>query len=92
MITLDKYLQNLRSALHSSGSHYLYFPADKVARHSGCLRLARELAFGLRDYDRDEVDDQLKACYGTLIVSNCFDQTGVVLDAKEFLAEVKRSL
>ena len=87
MKTLDEYIADLRDALRGSGAHARYFPTQ--GRKEANLLLARELAFGLKDYPGDQVEKQLGALYGMLIVANSFDQTGVVIDNKEWLGEVR---
>ena len=87
MRTLDEYIADLRDALRSSGAHARYFPLSRERREANLL-LARELAFGLRDYPSDQVKKHLGALYGLLIVANSLDQTGVAIDNKEWLAEI----
>jgi len=86
MRTLDEYIADLRDALRTPGAHARYFPTQ--GRKKANLLLARELAFGLKDYPIEQVGSQLGALYGALIVANSFDRTGVAIDNKEWLKEI----
>lgn len=92
LIPIKTYLSNLTSALNSEGAHLLYFPPGKEERKAGNLRLARELAYGLKDYSPQEIDSELKTLYGSMLVKHSLDQTGVVLDAKEWLGAIRARL
>jgi hypothetical protein len=78
----------MREALKCPGARSLYFPTIKKDRKEGNLRLARELGYGLKDFNRKDVESILGSLYGIFIVSNSFDNTGVQIDAKEFIAHL----
>ena len=87
---LLKYIANMRDALRSPGAHARYFPAQ--GRKEANLLLARELAFGLKDYPAEEVKKCLGSLYGKIVVANSLDQTGVAIDNKEWLVEIRKHL
>lgn len=87
---LSKYIENMRRSLKAPGAHALYFPPSAKARKVGSLRLAREIGFGLRGFPEDILTDVLGTLYGKLIVENCLDTTGVQVNNKEWLAEMRR--
>lgn len=82
---LDKYLSEMRDSVKYPGPRRLYFPGDIVARKEGNFRLARELGHGLKDFAPQDVKKILGNLYGTFIVANSLDITGVQVDAKEFM-------
>jgi len=90
MRTLDEYIADLRDALRTPGAHARYFPTQ--GRKKANLLLARELAFGLKDYPKEQVEKHLGSLYGMLIVANSFDQTGVAIDNKEWVGEIRAHL
>ena len=92
MSTLKEYLTNLRSALQYPGARAFYFPPGKKARKTASLRLAREIGPALAAYDPDDVADVLPTLYGTLIVIPSFDTTGVQIDNRAFLDELRASI
>ena len=92
MTTLQEYLKNLRSALQTPGARALYFPTGADARKAANLRLAREMGPALAAYDPSEVERILNTLYSTLIVAQSFDQTGVQIDNRDFLAELRTSI
>ena len=92
MTTLNEYLTNLRSALQYPGARAFYFPANAAARKAANLRLAREIGPALAAYDPDDVAKVLSTLYGTLIVIPSLDTTGVQIDNKPFLDELRASI
>lgn len=91
MISLETYVFQIRDALRTSGAHACYFPTD-ASRLQANLKLAREIAFGLKDYDRDEVSLVIGSLYGQLIVSNSLDRTGVAISARQWIDEIHSHL
>jgi len=61
-------------------------------RREGNLRLARELAFGLKGFAPDDVKKELGSLYGMLVVANSLDTTGVAIDARDWVAEIRAHL
>ena len=89
---LNEYVQALRQALKCPGARAFYFPPGKAKRKERVLRLAREFAFGLADYPPKDVNDIMGSLYGQLVVEHSFDSTGVVVDAKEWVTEIREHL
>lgn len=85
---LDRYINDMRNAVRYSGPRLLYFPQNKDARKKGNIRLARELGYGLKDFARKDVERILGNLYGIFIVANSFDNTGVQINAKEFITHL----
>lgn len=88
---IEAYLNNLNLALDSEGAHQFYFPMDQT-RKAANLRLARELAFGLKDYSKSEVETEIGSLYGKMIVKHSLDRTGVAISAKEWCEAIRLSL
>lgn len=80
------YINALNRALKHEGAHTLYFPSDTAERKAGNLRLGREFGFGLGPFANWL--DCAQSTYGQFVVANSLDRTGVVIDAKEWLAAV----
>jgi len=91
-ISLEKYLSEMRQAMAYQGARDLYFPPNKEERIKGNLRLARELACGLKDFSADAVNNELGALYGKFIVAHSLDTTGVVINNKTWLDELRNHL
>ena len=91
-MNLQDYVQAVRTGLDHPGARALYFPQSAQKRRERNLRLAREVGYGLASYDPDDVEAILSALYGILIVSKCFDLTGVQIDNKAFLAEMRAAI
>lgn len=88
---IETYLSNLNLALDSEGAHQFYFPMDQT-RKAANLRLARELAFGLKDYSKSEVETEIGSLYGKMIVKHSLDRTGVAISAKEWYQAIRLRL
>lgn len=80
LMPIDLYFSELRSAL---AGHPAYFYPDKGLRRTNCLKLARDIGYGLRDYPLGERYNFLQNAYGALFVANCLDACGVPLSMKE---------
>ena len=89
-MTTESYIHELRDALKTEGAHSLYFPPNKKLRRNRNFRLAREIGHGLQD--SPDAESVIQSLYGMLIVANSFDTTGVCVDAKEWFAELRRSI
>lgn len=85
------YIKNLSDSLAYPEPHELYFPRDKVERHTANLRLAREFGVGLADSPVAEVDREIGSAYGLLVVKHSFDAIGVQIDAKEFVSVARKA-
>lgn len=86
-MTQEQYISKVRLAINgNTEARAFYFPPDKSERKAMNLRLAREIGFGLKD------NKDLGSLYSLLIVSFSLDTTGVCIDAKEFLDEVRKSI
>lgn len=93
MTTLHEYIQNMRNALRTPGAHQFFFPRDASKRKMMNLRLAREIAPAFAEHDDpDEVDNVLPTLYGVFIVAPSLDSTGVQVDNKEWLAELRTAM
>ena len=89
---INKYIEDLASALQSPGARALYFPMDKAERERGNLRLARELGYGLaRETDHD-ISSYAGCLYGSLLVRNSLDSVGVMLDNATWLAAIRAGI
>lgn len=91
-MSLNTYISELRNSLNCEGAHEFYFPRNRDTRHLQNLRLARELAFGLKDFDETDVAKTLGSLYGIIVVAHSFDSTGVAIDAAEWLGEIRRNM
>lgn len=85
----QKYIDDLINSLNYQGAHEFYFPRDKILRTERCLRLGREIGYGLKSFPDKEVKNLLSSLYGLIIVRNSFDSIGVCITNKEFIAEIK---
>lgn len=88
MISSQEYTQNLLNAL------YVYINNNKgyglYSGKEGCLRLAREYAYGLRDYSEREIFNTLSSSYSKLCVR--FYNLNPPLDAKLWFKEINKIL
>jgi len=83
-MTDKQYVAGIMTALRqNSHARELYFSADKARRREGCLRLGREVGYGL---DGEEV---ISSLYSQLVVQFCMDNTGIVIDNADFVAAVR---
>ena len=89
---LQDYIQGIRTALDYPGARATYFPPNAGRRRKQNLRLAREFGCGLAGYEPADVEPILSALYGILVVSKSFDTTGVQIDNKAFLAEMRAAI
>jgi len=92
MLSLNDYIQGVRTALDYPGARGLYFPPNAKKRRKQNLRLARELGCGLAGYEPADVEPILSTLYGLLVVSKSLDLTGVQIDNKAFLAEMRAAI
>lgn len=85
-MTQEQFVHEIRSAIRDNpNARAFYFPSDKAKRKAMNLRLAREVGAGLTDLSC------LNSLYSLLIVSFSFDNTGVCIDAKEFMTTIVTS-
>ncbi len=89
MVAIDKYLSEIRDALRTANAHNTWFGPDRKAQ---CLRLGREIGFGLADYSDSEINDYLGVTYGTLVVINTLDSVGVPIDNKDWVAAIRAGI
>lgn len=83
-----EYLQAIRSALRDNQyAARFYFPANATRRKEGSLRLGREFGYGLAGLQDGEAI--IGATYSVLVVANCFDRTGVQIDAREWVGAIQ---
>ena len=82
LIPIAVYFSELRSAL---AGHPVYFHPDKELRRRNCLKLARDIGYGLRDYPLAERHNFLQDAYGALFVANCLNGCGVPLSMEELV-------
>jgi len=83
-----EYMESLRGALRDNPhARAFYFPADRAGRVEGTLRLGREFGYGLAGLEDGE--SVIGSSYSTLVVINCFDRTGVAVDAKEWVRAIR---
>jgi hypothetical protein len=93
MSDLQKYVQEIRQALRTPGAHEFYFPRDRARRKSANLRLAREMAAVFAEHpDQAEVDNVIPSLYGKIIVAQSLDTTGVQVDNKEWVQEMRAAM
>jgi hypothetical protein len=92
MTTLQEYLHNMRAALTTPGARAFYFPPNAQKRRTQNLRLAREIGPALAAFDTHDVERALGSLYGAMIVIHSLDTTGVQVDNKAFLAELRTSI
>ena len=89
-MTTETYIHELRDALRTEGAHSFYFPPGKELRRDRNFRLAREVGWGLQN--SPDAESIIQSLYGMLVVANSLDTTGVCVDAKEWFAELRRSI
>ena len=89
-MTAQEYIAELEAALTANqDARLFYFPPGREARREANLRQAREEGYGLRGLpDAKKIVGTL---YGRLVVRFSLDRFGVALDAKEFLAELRKA-
>jgi len=84
---LKTYLDALASAL---APHFApdqcYFGKD------GALRLAREVGFGLADYQDLEINKVIPELYSRLLVIHCFSKSGVPISNKQFVSTIRSAI
>jgi len=84
----NTYLQAIRLALNDNPhAREFYFPASATRRKEGSLRLGREFGYGLAGLQDSK--SVIGSSYGMLVVANCFDRTGVQVDAKEWVRAIQ---
>ena len=84
--TAEEYIADLIASLKANANVRLfYFPPGRK-RKEMCLRLGREVGYGLTMPDAEQVIGTL---YGRLVVQFCLDRFGVALDARGFVKAVQ---
>ena len=83
-MTDQEYIQNLVGALKANpDARELYFPPDREERKRMNLRLARDVGHGLTGSDWGFI-------YSALFVRFSFDTTGVCVDARDIINEIRK--
>jgi len=89
---LSEYITQMREALKTPGAHFFYFPNVADKRKDRNMRLAREIGPALALHPTDQIESVIQSLYGMFIVANSLDRTGVQVNAKEWLEEMRRSI
>jgi len=89
---LQEYVSKMREALKAPGAHSFYFPSVAVTRKERNMRLAREIGPALAAYSADQIESVIQTLYGLFVVSNSLDLTGVQVNAKEWVEEIRQSI
>jgi len=85
-MTNAEYIKAMVAALRvNPHAREFYFPSGKGERKVANLRLARELGHGL------DGEDGMQSIYSTMFVQFSLDGTGVVVDAAEIVAEIRKA-
>lgn len=86
MISAKEYISNLYEALMIYKGRNGY---GAYEGREGCLRLAREFGYGLKDYNEKERKEALQASYGMICVR--FYDLKPPISAKQWNAEIMKS-
>lgn len=85
--TAEQYIAAIRDALKANPHAVeFYFPRNEK-RAAMSLRLAREIGYGLAEYDGGEAI--VPSTYGQLVVAFSLDTTGVAVDAHDWAAAMR---
>ena len=81
---MDEYLRAIEGALAANREEW--FPMDTETRRLQCLRLGREIGYGMAAFDHWQ--KHVAETFSRLVVRNSFDPVGVPIDMKEWVAAI----